>query len=111
MTEKKAFELSKIIRAAIEQQENTIEQQKKTHAAVTYVMQSIAQEINRAINPVTEMLVPFIIAALELMARSMRANYPKEANEAADEVKQAISDTCIKIRTSDIVTPPGGKKS
>lgn len=111
MTEKKAFELSKIIRAAIEQQENTIEQQKKTHAAVTYVMQSIAQEINRAINPTNEVLAPFIIAALELTARSMRANYPKEANEAADEVKQAISATCIKIRTSDIVTPPGGKKS
>ena len=111
MTEKKAFELSKIIRAAIEQQENTIEQQKKTHAAVTYVMQSIAQEINRAINPVTEMLVPFIIAALELTARSMRANYPKEAIEAADEVKQVVSALCITTRRDDIVTPPGGKKS
>lgn len=104
MTEQKAFELSKIIRTAVERQENT-------HAAVTYVMQSIAKEINRAINPATEMLVPFIIAALELTARSMRANYPKEAIEAADEVKQAISATCIKTRTSDIVTPPGGKKS
>lgn len=104
MTEQKAFELSKIIRTAVERQENI-------NDAVTSVMQSITQEINRAINPTNEVLVPFIIAALELTARSMRANYPKEANEAADEVKQAISATCIKIRTSDIVTPPGGKKS
>lgn len=104
MTEQKAFELSKIIRTAVERQKNT-------HAAVTYVMQSLAQEINIAVNPATEMLVPFIIAALELTARSMRANYPKEAIEADDEVKQVVSATCIKMRTDDIVTPPGEKKS
>lgn len=104
MTEQKAFELSKIIRTAVERQENI-------NDAVTSVMQSIAQEINRAINPATEMLVPFIIAALELAARSMRSNYTTEAGEAADEVKQATSATCIKMRTDDIVTPLGGKKS
>lgn len=104
MTEQKAFELSKIIRTAVERQENI-------NDAVTSVMQSIAQEINRAINPATEMLVPFIVAALELMARSMRANYPKEANEAADEVKQVVSAVCVTTRRDDIVTPPGGKKS
>lgn len=104
MTDQKVLELSKIIRAAIEQQENT-------NAAVTSVMQSLAQEINRAINPTTEFLVPFVIAALELAARSMRANYPKEAIEAADEVKQVVSAVCITTRRDDIATPPGGKKS
>lgn len=104
MTEQKAFELSKIIRTAVERQENI-------NDAVTSVMQSITQEINRAINPVTEMLVPFIIAALELMARSMRANYPKEAIETADEVKQVVSAVCVTTRRDDIVTPPGEKKS
>lgn len=104
MTEQKAFELSKIIRAAIERQKNI-------NDAVTSVMQSIAQEINRAINPTNEVLAPFIIAALELTARSMRANYPKEAIEAADEVKQVVSAVCITTRRDDIVTPPGGKKS
>lgn len=104
MTEQKAFELSKIIRAAIERQENI-------NDAVTSVMQSIAQEINRAINPTNEVLAPFIIAALELTARSMRANYPKEAIEAADEVKQVVSAVCVTTRRDDIVTPPGGKKS
>ena len=104
MTEQKAFELSKTIRTAVERQENT-------HAAVTYVMQSIAKETNRAINPATEMIVPFIIAELELTARSMRANYPKEAIEAADEVKRVVSAVCVTTRRDDIVTPPGGKKS
>ncbi len=104
MTEQKAFELSKIIRTAVERQENI-------NDAVTSVMQSIAQEINRAINPTNEVLAPFIIAALELTARSMRANYPKEAIEAADEVKQVVSALCITTRRDDIVTPPGGKKS
>lgn len=104
MTEQKAYELTKIICTTVERQENI-------NDAVTIVMQSLAQEINRAINPTTEFLVPFAIAALELTARSMRENYPKEAIEAADEVKQVVSATCIRMRTDDIVTPPGGKKS
>lgn len=104
MTKQKAYMLTKIIRAAWERQEN-----KKD--AVTYVMQSLAQEINIAINPTTELLAPFIIAELELAAKAMRSKYPAEASEAADEIKQAISSVCIKTRIDDIVTPPGEKKS
>lgn len=88
MTNKRKEELVRELFAFASEQGNTL------RATPQKVLQEITNDISEIINSCPGVLMPFYIAAMEFMAQSLRANFPREA-EIADDLKGTL--TCYGV--------------
>lgn len=58
------------------------------------ILQELTDDIGNHIAPLSNLLIPFYIAALEYVAKSLRAHFPK-ASELAEDLKEGL--TCYGI--------------
>lgn len=88
MTEKRKKELDREIVAFAQDAGNTL------YDTPRKIMQEVANDINNHILPIHNSLTPFYIAALECIAQTLRAHFPKES-ALADDLKDEL--TCYGI--------------
>lgn len=88
MTDERKEELVRELIALASEQGNTI------CATPQKVLQEITNDISEIINSCPGVLMPFYIAAMEFMAQSLRAHFPREA-EITDDLKGTL--TCYGV--------------
>lgn len=88
MTDERKEELVRELFAFASEKEN------KFSSTPRKVLQEITNDISEIINSCPGVLMPFYIAAMEFMAQSLRAHFPREA-EIADDLKGTL--TCYGV--------------
>lgn len=83
MTNERKEELVRELFAFASEQGNTL------RATPQKVLQEMTNDISKNVMPLRKSLIPFYIAALECIAKSMRAHFPDEA-DIANDLREAV---------------------